>query len=366
MTSTGQAMRRAADESEALEQLHRDRCTDGLPVVVPTRERVERMVLAGGLDADLVVGVMGPRNGAATVLHVAVNAVMAGCLPDHFPVVLAAIRAICQPAFDLSELQCTTHAVAPMIIVNGPARAACGIASGAGLMGPGHRANASIGRALRLCMMNVGGALPGVADMALHGQPAKFTFCVAEDEEASPFPPLHTSFGYAAEQSVVTVVGVEGPHSVLFTGDSDDPECADKLLNVIAAVIANQGSNNLRLGGLSAVVVMLNPDHAAILAGAGLARRSIQERLSALAVQPRSILAWQNAKYLVGDEEMIPAVRDPANILLMTAGSPGVYTMVMPSWCAGAHDNRAVHQAFDLNPYCELPATAGPALAAPR
>ncbi len=356
MTAKGPDILNAVDEGEALEQLHRDRCTDGLPVVVPTRERVAGMILPGGLDADLVVGVMGPRNGAASVLHVAVNAVMAGCLPEHFPVVLAAIRAVCQPAFDLGELQCTTHAVAPMIIVNGPARVACGIASGAGLMGPGHRANASIGRALRLCMMNIGGALPGVADMALHGHPAKFTFCVAEAEEASPFPPLHTSFGYAADQSVVTVVGVEGPHSVLFTGDVDDSECADKLLHVIAAAIANQGSNNLRLGGLSAVVVMFNPDHAAILAGAGLTRRSIQERLSALAVQPRALLAWQNAKYLVGTEEMIPAVRDPANILLMTGGSPGVYTMVMPSWCAGAHDNRAVHQAFDPDLYCALPA----------
>lgn len=355
MIAASNSMLSAADETEALEQLHRDRCTDGLPVVIPTRERVERMVLAGGLDADLVLGAMGPQNGAATVLHVAVNAVMAGCTPDYFPVVLAAVRAVCQPEFDLAEVQGTTHAVAPLIIVNGPAREICGIASGAGLMGPGHRANASIGRALRLCMMNIGGGLPGVSDMALHGHPGKFTFCVAEDEESSPFPPLHTSFGYAADQSVLTVVGVEGPHSVLFTASSDDPARAEKLLHVLAAVIANQGSNNVRLGGLSAVVVMLNPDHAEVLAGIGLTREDVQERLCALAVQPRSLLAWQSSGYLVGDEDMLPAVRDPANILVLTAGSPGVYTMVMPSWCAGAHENLAVHQAFEMAPFCEIP-----------
>ncbi|MBT5415765.1 MAG: hypothetical protein HOH66_00640 [Rhodospirillaceae bacterium] len=355
MTPVSNSMLSAADETEALEQLHRDRCTDGLPVIVPTRERVERMVLAGGLDEDLVVGVMGPQNGAATVLHVAVNAVMAGCMPDYFPVALAAVRAVCQPDFDLAEVQGTTHAVAPLIIVNGPARDACGLASGAGLMGPGHRANASIGRALRLCMMNIGGGLPGISDMALHGHPAKFTFCVAEDEESSPFPPLHTGFGYAAEQSVLTVVGVEGPHSVIFNGDLDDPERAEKLLHVLAAVIANQGSNNVRLGGISAVVVMLNPDHAEMLACAGLTREDVQRRLSELAVQPRTLLAWQNSGYLVGDEDMLPAVRDPANILLLTAGGRGVYTMVMPSWCAGAHENVAVHQAFEMTPFCEIP-----------
>jgi hypothetical protein len=119
------------------------------------------MVLAGGLDGALVIGEMGPLGGVATVEKIAVAAVMAGCLPDYFPVVLAACRAVCQPTFDLAEMQSTTHCLAPLIIVNGPAREACGLASGFGLMGPGHRANASIGRALRLAMINIGGARPG-------------------------------------------------------------------------------------------------------------------------------------------------------------------------------------------------------------
>ena len=131
----------AADESAALELLHELQCTDGLPVVIPTPERVERLVLATGLDRDVALGEMGPAMGVATVEKVATAAVMAGCTPDHKPVVVAAVKAIVDPRFDLAELQATTHCTAPIIIVNGPARQACGdIASGYGALGPGHRA----------------------------------------------------------------------------------------------------------------------------------------------------------------------------------------------------------------------------------
>ncbi len=349
----------AAGESEALEMLHAARCTDGLPVVIPTPERVSRMVLASGLDGDIVLGEMGPQWGAATVEAVAVAAVMAGCLPDHFPVVVAAIRAVCQPEFDLAEMQGTTHCIAPLMIVNGPARAACGgIASGFGAMGPGHRANASIGRALRLAMINIGGARPGESDMALHGSPAKFTFCFAEDEEHSPFPPLHTSLGYDIDQSVVTILGTEGPHSALFTGDADDPESAERLLNTVAKVIANPGSNNSHLGGTAAICVVFNPDHAEVLGRAGYTRDMIQQVLSERAVTPRTQLAALNSRMLVGDDEMIPAVRDPSKILLLTGGGTGLYTMVMPSWCAGPHGNVAVHAEIELDQYCEVPTRA--------
>ena len=349
------ALLSAADEEAALEQLHAARCTDGLPVVIPTAPRVARMVLAGGLDADLVIGEMGPLGGVATVEKIAVAAVMAGCLPDYLPVVLAACRAICQPAFDLSEMQATTHCIAPLVIVNGPARAACGLAHSHGLLGPGHRANASIGRALRLAMINIGGARPGESDMALHGSPAKFTCCMAEDEASSPLPPLHTSLGYAAEESAVTVVGVESPHSVFFTGDADDPQCAERLLETLAAVIANPGSNNSHLGGTAAVVVMLNPDHARVLTAAGLDRAAIQRELATRAVTPRSRLAALNTKMLMGIGDPLPAVRDPAKVLVLTAGGSGLYSVVFPSWCAGPHGNVAVHEAIVLGQACAVP-----------
>ena len=150
---------------------------------------------------------------------------MSGCLPDYMPVVLAAVKAVIDPIFDLTEMQATTHCTAPLIIVNGPARHTCGpISSGYGALGPGHRANASIGRALRLAMINIGGGRPGTSDMALLGHPGKFTFCLAEDEENSPFPPMHMDLGFETDDSVVTVIGAEAPHSVIFSGDGDDPD----------------------------------------------------------------------------------------------------------------------------------------------
>lgn len=351
----------AANESAALEALHASGCTDGLPVVIPVPERVERMVLASGLEAGISLGSMGPQWGDATVEKVAVAAVMAGCLPDHFPVVVAAIKAVCQDAFDLAELQCTTHCIFPLLIVNGPARTDCGgIAAGFGALGPGFRANAAIGRALRLAMINIGGARPGEADMSLHGHPGKFTCCLAEDEERSPFPPLHIGLGYRADQSVVTVLGVEGPHSTLFTGDADDPAAAEGLIDALASVLANTGSNNSHLGGHAAVAVILNHDHASILAQHGYTREMLQTALSERAVTPRETLLKMNSKMLVGDEAMIPAVRDPHDILVLVAGGSGLYSMVMPSWCAGPHGNIAVHEPIEIRQSCELPGvTAG-------
>ena len=349
----------AGDEYAALEQLHAARCTDGLPVVIPTVERVERMVLASGLDGDLLLGEMGPLWGGATVHKVAVAAVMAGCIPDYAPVVIAAIRAVCQPEFDLAEMQGTTHCTAPLVIVNGPARVSCGgIASGFGALGPGHRANASIGRALRLAMINIGGARPGESDMALHGHPGKFTYCLAEDEENSPFPPLHTGWGYASEQSAVTVIGAEAPHSVIFSGDADDPHSAERLLNGLATAIASPVANNSYLGGTGAVTVVLNPDHATALAGAGHSRENVQSELAARAVNPHRVLAALNPKMApeLGDEDLVPAVRDPKNILVLVAGGTGLYSMVMPSWCSGPHSNSAVHALIEVDMFCEVPA----------
>src|SRR4051812_10384183 len=157
----------ADDEDAALEEFHRRGWTDGLPVVIPTPQRVDEMLLwSHDLDADVVLGNMGPSEGETTVGKVAVNAVMAGCRPEMFPVVLAAVQAILRPVFNLGPMQATTHCVTPIILVNGPARMDLEIASGLGALGPGHRANASIGRALRLVMTNVGGGRVGVGDMA--------------------------------------------------------------------------------------------------------------------------------------------------------------------------------------------------------
>ena len=346
----------AEDESQALELLHSKGLTDGLPVVIPTPDRVARLLLATGLDADVQLGEMGPGNGAATVEKVAVAACMAGCLPDHMPVVLAAVQAVLQPEFDLTEMQSTTHCTAPLVIVNGPARHNCGpIASGFGALGPGHRANASIGRALRLCMLNIGGARPGESDMALLGHPGKFTYCLAEDEENSPLPPMHQDLGYKPDDSVVTVIGAEAPHSVIYSGDADDPDDAFKLLQVLGIGLANMATNNAVLTGGGAVVV-LNPEHAKILARADMSRGDIQLGL------------WQNTHYskerlayfahgfaerFHGEEYR--CFDRPEDILVLMAGGSGLYSMVMPSWCAGANRNRYVSQVITTDQFCEVP-----------
>jgi hypothetical protein len=346
----------AVNEAEALEVLHQSGCTDGLPVVIPTRDRVGRLVLASGLDSDVDLGAMGPGGGAATVEKLAINAVMAGCLPDQMAVVLAAVRAILQPAFDLGEMQSTTHSTAPLMIVNGPVVGHCDIAGGFGALGPGHRANASIGRAVRLCMMNIGGARPGVSDMALLGHPGKFSFCLAEDEMSSPWEPLATAYGYSSDESVVTILGAEAPHSVVFTNDADDKNSPLRLLRALAVAIANTGSNNANLSG-GATAIALNPEHAQVLADAGMSRSDVQAELQRMAVNTRGQIRSFNTGFIAAgdDNDLIPAVRRPTDIVLFVAGGAGLYSAVFPSWAAGTHRNSVVHEIVATDATCELP-----------
>jgi len=346
----------APDEAAALEFLHASGRTDGLPVVIPTVERVDRFVLASGLDADVDLGAMGPGGGAATIEKIATNAVMAGCVPDHMPVVVAAVTALLRPEFDLAEMQATTHSTAPLMIVNGPVIRHCDIAAGFGALGPGHRANASIGRAVRLCMMNIGDARPGVSDMALLGHPGKFSYCLAEDETASPWESLGRSFGDDPEESSVTILGAEAPHSVVFTNDADDSDSPARLLRALAAVIANTGSNNANFGGGS-VALALNPEHADVLAGAGMQRRDVQTELHRLATNTRGALRSVNTGFVRAgnDDDPFHAVRRPDDIVVFVAGGSGLYSAVFPSWAAGAHRNPIVRQAIVTGESCELP-----------
>lgn len=349
----------ATDEEAALEWLHANDRTDGLPVVIPTAERVDRMVLASGIDGSLDLGPMGPGNGAATIEAIATNAVMAGCRPDDMPVVLATVQAIMQPPFDLTEVQGTTHSIAPLGIVCGPIAQTLGISGGFGALGPGHRANASIGRAVRLCMMNIGGARPGVSDMALLGHGGKFSFCMAEDTISSPWEPLHTSLGYQPEDSAVVVVGVEAPHSAVFVADADDPTSLDRLLDTVAATIANVGSNNAHFRGGS-VAVAFNPEHVAVLETAALTRRDVQQQLFERATNTRSAIARLNPGFAGkgNPDDLIRAIAKPENILVFVAGGPGLYTSVFPSWAAGGHGNPIVSQPITTDLACEIPTLA--------
>ncbi len=346
----------APDEAAAVEELHSLACTDGLPVIVPTLERVERMVLASGLDGDLVLGQLGPALGAASIEKIAVAAVMAGCLPDYMPVVVAAVKAIAEPAFDLTEMQATTHDTAPLMIVNGPVAPRLGIHGGFGALGPGFRANASIGRALRLAMINIGGGRAGSSDMALLGHPGKFTYCLAELESASPWEPFHVSRGFAPDQSVVTIIGAEAPHSVMAVSDAEADPGGQRIIDAVAGALANLSTNNAVLRGGAAVVV-LNPDHAAAVASTGRSRADLQEAIQRQAANTRATVA-QRVPSMSGrgdPNETLHCFASPDDICLLVAGGGGLYSMVMPSWCAGPHRNRAITMPVELDQACVIP-----------
>lgn len=349
----------ANDEAAALEDLHHRGMTDGLPVIIPTASRVSRMVLASGQEADMVLGTMGPGHGTATLEKIAVAAVMAGCLPDYMPLVVAAVKAVIDPRFDLTEMQATTHCTAPLIIVNGPARHTCGpVSSGYGALGPGHRANASIGRALRLAMINIGGGRPGTSDMALLGHPGKFTFCLAENEEASPFPPMHVDLDFDAQDSVVTVIGAEAPHSVMFSGDGNDPKQFEPLLDMLAIGLANAATNNAILTSGMATVI-LNPEHASVLHGAGLSRQNIAAEIYQRCNMETAEANRLCAGFARKSTNPRNAFTGPEQILLLMSGGSGLYSMVMPSWSAGNNKNSAVSVKVEADFFCEVPGLLG-------
>jgi hypothetical protein len=347
----------AADEEAALEQLHRDELTDGLPVVIPTRRRIDAMVLASGCDPDVSLGTVGPSQASATVEVVAANAVMAGCLPDHFPVVVAAVKAICDPLFDLTETQVTMHPVTPLLIVNGPAREQCGLVSGCGAFGPGHRANAAIGRAVRLVMMNVGGGRPGVSDMSTLGSPAKFSFCAAENEEQSPWPPLHVSRGWRAEQSTVTAITVEGPHSVLCAPMPDDmvDMAVPAAIRTIASAVGSLGSNSTYFSK-GDMAVIINPQTAHVLARGGYTREKLQQELVDRSRHSRRVLRQHNPLLIPpGPDDDIGSPRDPSSLVIAVAGSIGGYVMVCPTLGVSLHHHPSITKEIELNQMCVLP-----------
>ncbi|MDA0273464.1 MAG: hypothetical protein O3C68_09465, partial [Proteobacteria bacterium] len=234
----------------------------------------------------------------------------------------------------------------------------CGpISSSYGALGPGHRANASIGRALRLTMINIGGGRPGTSDMALLGHPGKFTFCLAENEENSPFPPMHVDLGFEPEDSVVTVIGAEAPHSVLYSGDGDDPDAYKSLLDMLAIGIANAATNNAILTRGTATVI-LNPEHAEVLNKAGLTRQDIAEGIHRRSTMPETEINKLAPGFARKDSGNREAFNGPEQLLILMSGGSGLYSMVMPSWCAGAHKNSPSSVKVESEFFCEVPGLA--------
>ena len=311
--------------------------TDGLPIVPPTEARVTAM-LAGmpSHDAQELISVIPPKMGRATLQQIAVNAVMAGCKPAYLPVVVAALQAVSEPAYGLAHRQTSTHAGAPLIIVNGPIVQRLRINCGRGLFGPGWRANATIGRALRLTLVNVGGAGPGV-DASQTGHPGKYTYCIAEYEAASPWAPLHVERGYRRDQNVVTVVNAEAPHSMTENIQTD----AMEIMRTFASSMATLGVNNLYSQGHP--VLVLGLEHVQHLSAAGWSKRDIRQALFELARQPWGLV--KNRGKSKGprfpefvdksdDKSMVPIMNAAEDLILIVGGGAGGKSMFLPT--AGA------------------------------
>lgn len=311
------------DTPEALyDFISEKRWGDGLPVIPPTEDRVRAMVDGAGRDPGEELGILGPVDAPCTVEKVAINAVLAGCKPEYLPVVLAAVEGIIEPQFNAKGIQATTNPVGVMVVVNGPVRQALEINCRRGCLGPGWRANATIGRALRLVMINVGGALPGKVDKAVHGFPGKYSFCFGEDEEGNPWSPLHVERGFDAGQSAVTVCGIQDQSNSLTTDVVD----AETLLKVAAPCIATPASNNTLSGG-GEPVVLITRGHAEMLHRQGWSKEKCQQYLYDHATVPLEALgdARYPGKAPRSENGLVRAVKRPQDIMLIVAGGDEHY-----------------------------------------
>jgi hypothetical protein len=323
--------------------------TDGLPVIPPSRARVERMLDGTTRDRQELVGEVAPNYGRATVEKVAVNAVMAGCRPEYLPVVLAAVQAVTDPAFNLHGVSTSTHFSAPLIVVHGPIRARVALNCSFGVFGPGHRANATIGRALRLVMINLGGAKAGETSMSTFGHPGRYTYCIGEHEEASPWPPYHADRGLAATDSAVTAFAGEAPHGI-----SDH---ASRTARALA------GSLGWSMAGLwnakhfplySHTMLVVGPEHARTFGDEGWSKRDLVRYLFETIRAPYASLQpaedngeGTNLRFAKGAEpepgQMISKFPSPEELHVVVAGgTAGRFSMAIPGWLGTRNGSRPI------------------------
>ena len=296
--------------------------TDGLPVVPPTEARVLRM-LAGRDPAELIA-VVPPDLVPCSVEKVAINAVMAGCLPEHLPVVLAAVEAACTDAFNAHGLLATTYFSSPVVVVNGPITRAIGMNSGGNALGQGNRANATIGRALQLVIRNVGGGRPGEVDRATLGNPGKYTFCFAEAEDGSPFEPLHVSRGAAPGSSAVTLFAGAGVSPVV-DQLSRTPESLARTFALALRAVAHP-----KLALAFDAMLVVSPEHGRVLRGAGWDRARLLAELEPLLLPAGLDLA------------PLPKFRPGGLLLIHAGGTAGLFSAVIGGWVSGAAGSEPV------------------------
>jgi hypothetical protein len=347
-TALGSARFEVADALEANELYQQNGWTDGLPIVPPTEARVAECLASAHLAAGEVVGIEPVRALAITAEKAAVNAVMAGCLPAYFPVVVTALAAMCAEPFLLHGCTSSTGGSAPLLVVNGPVRRELGMHGTHNALANGSRANATIGRAVRLVLLNVLGCVPGGLDRSTLGHPGKFTFCLAEDEEDSPWRPLAEERGVPAGASAVTVMACAPPRQVMNEWTTDPEEILDTFA---AEMRANMLGYSVWPGNY---VVVIPKQLRELIAAAGWQKSHVREYLHRVARVRRSDWRRVGKGRLVadGDEAReLMALESPDDLLVVAAGGPaGGFGAVVPPWFGSK--SRAVTRAIGLCVEC--------------
>ena len=323
--------------------------TDGLPIIPPTEEHVSESLNAAGLLPSDVIGVESVRQRPITAEKVAINAVMAGCLPSYLPVIVAALRAMCEPEFNLHGSTASTGGSAQLIVVNGSIRTAIGMNATHNVLGANNRANATIGRAIRLVLINVLGCVPGQLDRATLGHPGKLTFCIAEDEEDSPWTPLAQERGIPAGTSAVTVLAGESPHQVMNEWTQDPEEIAETFA---AEIRHNMLTYSVWPGNYALIIPKQLRD---IFAAAGWQKKDIREYVYRSARVFRREWATVGKKNIVdrgdGPNQEFTALRAPEDLLVIAAGGPaGGFAAIVPPWLGSR--SRAVTKAVFGTGFC--------------
>jgi thiol-disulfide isomerase/thioredoxin len=321
---------------------------DALPVIPPTPERVARMLTGTALNASEVVARVPPCYGEATVEKIAANAVMAGCVPDMMRVLLPLVRAVCDERLNVHGVQATTHFAAPLVILNGPVRNELGFTYRQNVFSNTARANSTLGRALQLILLNIGGARPEGIDMSTMGNPGKFCYCIAEHEEANPWEPFHVERGFERQQSALTLFAAEAPHGV----SEHTARTPEQVLKSICYALATVWTHRACLG--SEAVVVLSPEHARTIHRAGWTKQRAREFLFENTGVP--VRAYRDApdaegsqmvsKYKeirIDGEPCYQKFRAPESIRIVVAGgTAGKFSAVIGSWAAGPRGSEMV------------------------
>ncbi len=330
MSKFASAVYEVADAVEANELYQRNGWTDGLPIVPPTEDAVARFLDAAKLAAADVIGVEPVRRRSITAEKVSIAAVMAGCLPEYMPVVVAAMKAMCDPQYALHGSTASTGGSAPFIVVNGPIRLAIGMNTTHNALANASRANATVGRTIRLILLNVLGGIPGQLDRSTLGHPGKFTFCVAEDEEDSTWLPLSVERGIPAGTSAVTALQVESPHQIMNEWTHDPKEILD---TYAAAIRSNMLTYSIWEGNYAFVIPK---QHREIFAAAGWTKQNIREYTYEAARVKRGEWRTVGKAAVAGrkdEEKVYRALRSPDDLLIIAAGGPaGGFGAILPPW----------------------------------